>query len=124
MSMVAGLMPAMTAPLAAPAAKPKPVKVFILAGQSNMEGHAKITTFDYVGDDPATAPLLKQMRNAEGTPRVCDHVRISYLTGNADGRATGEGMGKLTAGFGARGGSPTKDAGRIGPEQSLCCPNQ
>ena len=33
----------------------KPLKVFILAGQSNMEGHAKIETFDYIGDDPATA---------------------------------------------------------------------
>lgn len=35
----------------------KPLKVFILAGQSNMEGHAKIETFDYIGDDPATAPI-------------------------------------------------------------------
>ena len=48
----------------------KPLKVFILAGQSNMEGHAKIETFDYIGDDPATAPLLKQMRGADGKPRV------------------------------------------------------
>ena len=29
-----------------------------------MEGHAKIETFDYIGDYPATAPLLKQMRGA------------------------------------------------------------
>ncbi|MEO1971404.1 MAG: hypothetical protein ABGX07_07595, partial [Pirellulaceae bacterium] len=34
----------------------KPLKVFILAGQSNMQGHAKIATFDYIGDDPATLP--------------------------------------------------------------------
>ncbi|CAN5823386.1 hypothetical protein BH11VER1_BH11VER1_24070 [soil metagenome] len=33
----------------------KPLKVFILAGQSNMEGHAKVETFDYIGDDPASA---------------------------------------------------------------------
>ena len=59
-----------------------PLKVFILAGQSNMEGHAKVETFDYIGDDPATAPLLKQMRGADGKPTVCDHVWISYLTGN------------------------------------------
>ncbi|MCX6930696.1 MAG: hypothetical protein NT154_46955 [Verrucomicrobia bacterium] len=26
----------------------KPLKVFILAGQSNMEGHAAISTFDYI----------------------------------------------------------------------------
>ena len=41
------------------AAEKKKLKVFILAGQSNMEGHAKVETFDYIGDDPATAPLLK-----------------------------------------------------------------
>ena len=48
----------------------KPLKVFILAGQSNMEGHAKIETFDYIGKDPLTAPILKEMRNPDGTPRV------------------------------------------------------
>ena len=41
------------------AAEKMPLKVFILAGQSNMEGHARVQTFDYIGDDPATAPLLK-----------------------------------------------------------------
>lgn len=94
----------------------KPLKVFILAGQSNMEGHAKIETFDYIGDDPVTAPLLKMMRGADGKPTVCDHVWISYLTGKHDGSANGEGTGKLTAGFGARGDKPTQDDGKIGPE--------
>ncbi len=94
----------------------KPLKVFILAGQSNMEGHAKIETFDYIGDDPVTAPLLKQMRGADGKPVVCDHVWISYLTGKFDGSANGEGIGKLTAGFGSRGDNPTQDGGKIGPE--------
>jgi alpha-galactosidase len=94
----------------------KKLKVFILAGQSNMEGHAKVETFDYIGDDPATAPLLKQMRGADGKPTVCDHVWISYLTGKFDGSANGEGLGKLTAGFGARGANPTQDSGKIGPE--------
>ena len=32
-------------------AQTKPVRVFILAGQSNMEGHARVDTFDYIGDD-------------------------------------------------------------------------
>ncbi|MCX6848188.1 MAG: hypothetical protein NTY98_04655, partial [Verrucomicrobia bacterium] len=93
----------------------KPLKVFILAGQSNMEGHAKIETFDYIGDDPATAPLLQQMRGADGKPTVCDHTWISYLTGKYDGSANGEGTGKLTAGFGAR-DDATKSNGKIGPE--------
>ena len=94
----------------------KPLKVFILAGQSNMEGHAEVRTFDYIGKDPLTAPLLKEMRNPDGTPRVCDQVWMSYLTGPYDGSANGEGLGKLTVGFGARGDQPTKDGGKIGPE--------
>ena len=106
---------ALALPLGA-TAQAKPLKVFILAGQSNMEGHAKIETFDYIGDDLATAPLLKMMRGADGKPTVCDHVWISYLTGKYDGSANGEGTGKLTAGFGARGDTPTQDGGKIGPE--------
>ena len=91
----------------------KPLKVFILAGQSNMEGHAKDETFDYIGDDPATAPLLKQMRDADGKPRVCDNVWISFFTGS--GEDNGEGVGKLTAGYGSR-DNPAEDGGKIGPE--------
>ena len=53
-----------------PISSAKPLKVFILAGQSNMEGHAAIRTFDYIGKGPLTAPLLKEMRNPDGTPRV------------------------------------------------------
>ena len=71
------------------------LKVYILAGQSNMEGHAKVETFDYIGEDPATASLLQEMCRANGRPRVCDDVWISYLTGSGD--SNGEGSGKLTA---------------------------
>jgi len=35
-------------------AEAKTVKVFILSGQSNMEGYANIKTFDSIGGDPAT----------------------------------------------------------------------
>lgn len=94
-------------------AEAKPLRVFILAGQSNMEGHAKIETFDYIGDDPATAPLLKLMRNADGQPHVCDGVWISYFTGA--GEENGEGHGKLTAGYGSR-RRPDQNGGKIGPE--------
>jgi hypothetical protein len=100
----------------APLSDAKPLKVFILAGQSNMEGHAEIRTFDYIGKDPMTAPLLKEMRNSDGTPRVCDKVWMSYLTGPYDGSANGEGLGKLTAGFGERGENPTRLSQKIGPE--------
>ncbi len=102
--------------LAITIAEAKPLKVFILAGQSNMEGHARIETFDYIGDDPATAPLLKMMRGPDGKPAVAENAWISYLTGQHEGNANGEGTGKLTAGFGARGSNPTQDGGKIGPE--------
>jgi len=93
----------------------KPLKVYILAGQSNMEGQAKVETFDYIGDDPATAPLLKDMRGPDGKPRVCERVWISYLTGSPDRGTLGEGFGKLTAGYGSR-SNPAEDGGKIGPE--------
>jgi alpha-galactosidase len=93
----------------------KPLKVFILAGQSNMEGHARIETFDYLGDDPATAPLLKRMRGADGKPATCEGAWISYLTG-AD-QNNFELTGKLTAGYGSRWGlDPTQPGEKIGPE--------
>lgn len=89
------------------------LKVYILAGQSNMEGHAKVTTFDYIGEDKKTAPLLAKMVDKKGRPIVCDDVWVSYLTG-ARGN-NGEGVGKLTAGFGSR-RNPAEDGGKIGPE--------
>ncbi len=82
----------------------RPLKVYILAGQSNMEGHAQVRTFDHIGMDPETAPLLKKMRNADGTARVCEKVWISYLHNG------GVKEGKLTTGFGAQNGE------KIGPE--------
>ncbi len=89
------------------------LKIYILAGQSNMEGHAKVTTFDYIGEDQKTAPLLAQMVDKKGKPRVCDDVWVSYLTGTRG--TNGEGVGKLTAGFGSR-RNPAEDGGKIGPE--------
>ncbi|HUT59920.1 MAG TPA: sialate O-acetylesterase [Phycisphaerae bacterium] len=91
----------------------RPLKVYILVGQSNMQGQAKVETFDYIGDDPATAPLLKEMRGPDGKPRVCEKVWISYFTGSKDNN--GEGFGKLTAGYGSR-SNPAEDGGKIGPE--------
>ena len=80
-----------------------------------MEGQAKIETFDYIGDDPNTAPLLKEMRDPDGKPHVCDHVWISYLTGSPDRGTLGEGFGKLTAGYGSR-SDPKEERRKIGPE--------
>src|SRR5262245_59533907 len=55
----------------------KPLKVFILAGQSNMQGHANVSTLDAMADYPKAAPLLEEMRGPDGKPRVCERVWIS-----------------------------------------------
>ena len=93
----------------------KPLKVYILAGQSNMEGHAHVRTFDYIGEDPKTAPLLKEMLGPDGKPKVCDNVWISLYTGN---KKSGEAHGKLAVGYGAR-GDFAKSADKIGPEYTF-----
>ena len=98
--------------LSAPAtAADKPLKVFILAGQSNMQGHASVSTFDSLADDPKTAPLLKEMRGPDGKPKVCEKVWISSVGCLGDAYTDlREQTGKLTVGFGA-----SNDV-KIGPE--------
>lgn len=90
-----------------------PLKVYILCGQSNMEGHAKISTMDVMDQDPVSAPIHKLMVDKSGQPRICDNVWISYFTGGRNGM--GEGHGKLTAGYGSR-PNPTEPGEKIGPE--------
>jgi len=104
---VVGLMPGVASQAAA-----KPLKVYILAGQSNVQDPAKTTTFDYIGDDPKTAPILKEMVGPDGKPTVCEHAWLSYLTGN---KATNfEATGIMTAGYGAI--KDPKPGDCIGPE--------
>jgi hypothetical protein len=45
-------------------ARAKPLQVFILAGQSNMDGQAAVRTIDFLGEDkdPARAALLKTFK--------------------------------------------------------------
>lgn len=88
----------------------KPLKVFILAGQSNMQGHANVSTLDFMADDPKTASILAEIRMTNGSPRVCEKVWISSVGCAGDGWSDViEQTGKLTIGFGA---SPNE----IGPE--------
>jgi alpha-galactosidase len=84
--------------------------VFILAGQSNMQGHANVSTLDSLADDPKTASILKAIRDADGKPYVCDKVWISSVGCAGDGWSDViEQTGKLTTGFGA-------SRSEIGPE--------
>jgi alpha-galactosidase len=81
--------------LASPAAlfaadSPKPVKVFILAGQSNMEGKAKVSLMDYQAEQPATRDLFKHWRK-DGKWLERDDVWIKFH----------DRKGKLTVGYGS-----------------------
>lgn len=89
----------------------KPLKVYILSGQSNMQGHGHISTVDYIGEDPATAPMLKLILDKDGKPKVCDNIYITYLSETRSGPS--EKKGKLTAGYG---GVPAHNDIKIGPE--------
>lgn len=70
-----------------------PVDVYILAGQSNMEGHAKVALMDV----QAGQPVYKPFRTGEKW-RVRDDVTINFL----------DRRGQLTVGYGV--------PGSIGPE--------
>ena len=83
-----------------------PLQVYILAGQSNMQGHAQVRTLEHLGMDPNTVPMLEEIQNSDGESVVCDRVWISSI-----GSSAAEKVGKLTTGFGAEGGGP-----KIGPE--------
>jgi len=78
------------------------VKVFILAGQSNMEGQGFIAadpkrnggkgSLEFLVKDAATAPKFAHLVDAAGKWRVRDDVFIHYL----------QRKGPLTVGFGAK----------------------
>lgn len=87
------------APAPARAADKKPVKVFILAGQSNMEGKAAVTTLDAVINDPKTHDQFKHLK-PDGKWLVRDDVWVTYLD-RKDRRRTAPVHGPLTVGFGS-----------------------
>jgi hypothetical protein len=85
-----------------PAETARPVKVFILAGQSNMEGQGFITaepnrnggkgSLEFIVKNPETAPRFTHLVDEAGQWRTRDDVWISYL----------DRTGALTVGYGAR----------------------
>jgi alpha-galactosidase len=70
----------------------KPVKVFILAGQSNMEGKAPNTLLDHQATDAKTRDLFTHLRKGDQWA-VRDDVYIKYLNRK----------GPLTVGYGSPG---------------------
>lgn len=79
------------------------VKVFLLTGQSNMEGKGAVNTLEWLGEDSEHGHLLKTIRTENGEWREGDDVWIDYL-----GR-----RGKLGVGYGSKGGA---HGPKIGPE--------
>jgi hypothetical protein len=67
-------------------------KVFILAGQSNMEGKGKDSLAEHQAGDPATAELFKHLRN-DGGWKVRDDAWVKFL----------ERHGALSVGYGSPG---------------------
>ena len=86
----------------------KPLKVYLLAGQSNMQGHAAARTLAHLGMDAKTVPLLKAIQNADGSAKVHDQIWISSIEATEE---SGVKEGRLTVGYGAGGREP-----KIGPE--------
>jgi len=70
----------------------KPVKVFILTGQSNMEGKAPNSLLDYQASDPKTKDLFAHLRKDDKWI-VRDDVFIKFL----------DRKGPLTVGYGSPG---------------------
>ena len=81
----------------------KPVKVFILAGQSNMQGHAHVRTLPHLGTSVKSAPLLAKIQDSDGNAKTRENVWITYLSSG------GVKSGPLSTGFGA-------NDEKIGPE--------
>lgn len=106
-----GLLPVATA-------HAKPLKVYILAGQSNMQGHAEERVIAGLKSDPATRALYDKMMDAEDKFRVFVDVQVAAVSGNLDEPVTKS--GPLTIGFGGNlGGQPGgkgKSARKFGPE--------
>ena len=86
----------------------KPLKVYLLVGQSNMQGHAAERTLGHLGMDAKTVPLLKAIQNADGSAKVHDQIWISSIE---IAEESGVKEGRLTVGYGAGGRDP-----KIGPE--------
>lgn len=73
----------------------KPLRVFVLIGQSNMQGHANVSTLGHLESSSKTKSMLGDIIDGDGNPIVHDDIWISYLT------ASGVKQGKLTTGYGA-----------------------
>jgi DUF1680 family protein len=84
-----------------------PIKVFILAGQSNMEGVCHVSTIDFLGEDKNHGHLLKKFKPDGKTLVTRDDVWV----------ANRGHYGKLAPGYGAR--RSDSPGSNIGPEYAF-----
>ncbi len=54
------------------------VKVFILAGQSNMEGYGMLPSLEHLGQDPTFGHLLQELKQKDGAWAVRDDVTVYW----------------------------------------------
>jgi hypothetical protein len=82
----------------------KPLKIYILAGQSNMQGKGSVSTVPRMALSPETKELHDKILDEKGTPRVHKNVSIVYFTAgdvkNGEERPLIENKGLLSTGFG------------------------
>ena len=63
-------------------AEDQPLKVFVLVGQSNMQGHAHVRTLEHLGMDPETEPLLRKIQGADGKARIQENEPLPRARGS------------------------------------------
>ena len=100
-----------------------PIKVFILSGQSNMEGKASVTTLDAVIDDAKTHDEFKHLKT-DGKWTVRDDVWVTFLDKSVRGSSPSPLHGPLTVGFGSDKNERDENGKRItvagiGPELGI-----
>lgn len=88
--------------ISAGAETPTPIKVFILAGQSNMEGKAAASTLEAVMADPEKGKPYAHLKNTEGDWVVRDDVWVTFLDRASRGEDPFPRFGGLTVGFGSQ----------------------
>ncbi|MDA0296262.1 MAG: sialate O-acetylesterase [Planctomycetota bacterium] len=100
---IAATVAAQDAPAVNPTIDQPTVKVYLLAGQSNMEGKGAVNTLPWIGEDPKHGHLIEKIQNPDGSWKEGDDVWIDFL-----GR-----RGRLAVGYGSTGSS---HGPLIGPE--------
>lgn len=95
--------------------KGKPLKVYIPAGQSNMQGQAAVSTIPAMDWDPASKALHDKFVDEAGKAKICQDVQVAAISQQGGGGAPWvdkQKTGPLTVGF----GSALTSENRCGPE--------